>query len=48
MRAFALADITSPVDQVTTIPYLLQGDAVGYYHSLTKLVPDDWSELMRV
>ena len=48
MRAFALADITSPVDQVTTIRFLLEGDAVEYYHSLTKVVQDDWFELMRV
>ena len=48
MRAFALSDITSPVDQVTTIPFLLEGDAVEYYYSLTKVVQDDWFELMRV
>ena len=47
-RAFALSDITSTVDQVTTIPFLLEGDAVEYYHSLTKVVQDDWFELMRV
>ena len=44
----ALRDITSPLDQVTTIPFLLEGDAVEYYHSLTKQVQDDWFELMRV
>ena len=33
---------------VTTIPFLLEGDAVEYYHSLTKGVQDDWFELMRV
>ena len=48
MRALALSDITSPVDQVTTIPFLLEGDTVEYYHSLTKVVQDDWFELMRV
>ena len=48
MRAFALSDITSPVDQVTTIPFLLEGDAFKYSHSLTKQVHDDWFELMRV
>ena len=48
MRAFALSDITSPVDRVTTIPFLLKGDAVEYYHSLAKVVQDDWFELMRV
>ena len=48
MRAFAPSDITSPVDQVTTIPFLLEGDAVEYYHSLPKVVQDDWFKLMRV
>ena len=48
LRAFALSDITSPVNQVTTILFLLEGDAFGYYHSLTKVVQDDWLELMRV
>ena len=48
MRAFALSDITSTVDQVTTIPFLLEGDVVEYYHSLTKVVQEDWFELMRV
>ena len=48
MQAFALSDITSPIDQVTTIPFLLDGDAVEYYHSLTKVVQDDSVELMRV
>ena len=36
MRAFAVSDITSPPDQVTNIPFLLEGDAVKYNHSLTK------------
>ena len=48
MRAFALSDITSSVDEVTTIPFLLEGDAVEYYHSLTKVVHCDWFEVMRV
>ena len=48
LRAFTLSDITSPVDQVTTILFLLDGDAADYYHSLTKAVQDDWLELMRV
>ena len=48
MRAFALSDITPTVDQVTTIPFLLEGDVVEYYHSWTKVVQDDWFELMRV
>ena len=47
-RGFTLSDITPPVDQVTTIPFLLEGDAVEYYHGLTKSVQDDWFELMRV
>ena len=41
LRAFTLSDITSPVDQVTTISFLLDGDAAEYYHSLTKAVQDD-------
>ena len=48
LRAFTLSDITSPVDQVTTISFLLDDDAAEYYHSLTKAVQDDWFELMRV
>ena len=36
------------VDQVTTILFLLESDAVEYYTSLTKVVRDDWFELMRV
>ena len=48
MRAFASSDITSTVDQVTTIPFLLEGDAVEFYHSLTKVVQDGWLKLMRV
>ena len=48
MRAFALSDITSPLDQATTIPFHLQGDAVKYYHSLTEQVQDDWLALMCV
>ena len=48
LRAFTLSDITSAVDQVTTISFLLDGDAAEYYHSLTKAVQDDWFELMRV
>ena len=43
-----MSDITSLVDQETTIPLLLEGHAVEYYHSLTKVVQDDWLELMRV
>ena len=48
MRAFGLPDITSPLIQVTTIRFLLEGDAVEYFHSLIKQVQDDWFELMRV
>ena len=48
LRAFILSDITSPVDQMTTISFLLEGDAAEYYHSLTKAVQNDWFELMRV
>ena len=33
---------------MTTISFLLEGDAAEYYHSLTKAVQDDWFELMRV
>ena len=48
LRAFTLLDITSPSDQVTTISFLLEGDAAEYYHSLTKAVQDDWFEIMCV
>ena len=48
MRAFILSNINSPLDQVTAIPFLLEGDAINYYHSLTKQVQDDWFELMFV
>ena len=33
---------------MTTISFLLEGDAAEYYHSLTNAVQDDWCELMRV
>ena len=33
---------------MTTISFLLEGDAAECYHSLTKAVQDDWFELMRV
>ena len=48
LRAFTLWDITSPVDQATTMSFLLDGDAAEYYHSLTKAVQDYWLELMCV
>ena len=48
LRAFILSDVSSPDDQVTTISFLLDGDAAWYYHSLTKAVQDDWFELMCV
>ena len=43
-----MSDITSPVDQAATMSFLPDGDAAEYYHSLTKVVQDDWFELMRV
>ena len=33
---------------MTTISFLLEGDAAEYYHSLTKAVRDDWFGLMCV
>ena len=48
MRCFALSNITSRLDQVSTIPFFLEGDAVEHQHSLTKRVQDDCFELMRV
>ena len=48
LRAFTLSDITSLFHQVTTISFLLDGDAAEYYQGLTKAVQDDWFELMRV
>ena len=48
LPAFTLSDITTPVDQVTTISFLLDGDAAEYYHSLMKALQDDWLELMHV
>ena len=36
LGAFTLSEITSPVDQVPTISFLLDGDAAEYYHSSTK------------
>ena len=48
MRAFVLSDITSPLDQGTTILFLLKGDAIDYYHSSTEKVQHDWFEHMRV
>ena len=48
MRAFIMSDINSPLNQVTALPFLLEGNASDYYHSLTKKVQDDWFEPMRV
>ena len=48
LRAFTLLDIISPVHQVTTISFLLEGDAAECYHSVTEAVQDDWFKLMRV
>ena len=36
-----------PSNQVSALSFLLEGDAIDYYHSLTKKVQDDWYELMR-
>ena len=36
MRAFFLSNIKSPKDQVTTLPFFLEGDAINYHHSVTK------------
>ena len=33
MRAFILSDMNSPLNQVTSIPFLLEVDAIYYYHS---------------
>ena len=41
MRAFILSDINSPLDQVTAIWFLLEGDAMDHCHSLTKQVQDE-------
>ena len=48
MRAFLLSDFNSPNENVTALTILLEGDAIDYYHSLTKQVQDDWYKLMRV
>ena len=48
MRAFILSHINVPLDQVTAIPFGLEGDTIDYYHSLMKQVQDDWFEVMRV
>ena len=48
MRALVRSDITSPFHQVTTIHFLLDGDNIDHYQSLTKEVQDDWFDLMRV
>ena len=48
MRGLILSDINSPLDQITALPFLLEGDAIHSYHSFTKQVQDDWFELMRV
>ena len=47
MRALILSDINSLNNQVTALPFFLEGDAIHYYHSLTKQVQDGWYELMR-
>ena len=48
MPPFVLSDITSPLGQVTTIPLLFEGEAIDYYHCLTKQVQYDWFQLMHV
>ena len=48
MRAFFLSNINHSNDRVTALPFLLNGDTIDYYHYLTKYVPGDWDELMRV
>ena len=35
MRAFILSDINSPLDQVTALQFLVEGDAIDYYHRVT-------------
>ena len=48
MRAFILSDANSPLNQVTALLFLLEGNAIDYYHSLSKQVQDYWFELMHV
>ena len=48
MPVFILWDINPPFDQVTALPFLLEGDAIDNYHSLTKQVQDDWFQLMHL
>ena len=48
MQAFILSDINPPLDQVTALALLREGDTMDYYHGLTRHVQDDWFELMRV
>ena len=46
MPVFVLSDNNSSNDQVTALPFLLEDDAVDYYHSLTsarRLVSPDGS-----
>ena len=48
MRGFILSDINSPPDEVSVLSFLLEGNAINYYHSLTKQVRADWFEHMPV
>ena len=48
LRAFVVSYINLPLDQVTDLPFLLEGDTIDYFHSLTIQVQDDWFEVMRV
>ena len=33
MQAFVVSDINSSLDEVTALPFLLEGDGIDYYHS---------------
>ena len=42
MRAFVLSNINFCNDQVTALPFLVEGDPIDYHHGLTKQVQEDW------
>ena len=46
--ALVLSDISSAFEKATAMPFMLQSDAVDYYHSLTSTVQSDWNELTKV
>ena len=48
MRVFISSDINSRHNQVTALPFLLDGDTIDYYQGLMKQVPNDWFGLMLV